>query len=279
MAIRSSSLLSCALAVAALGSNEGAKVTMRQGFPFVEVTINGQGPFHMLVDTGADASLLTPQAAQRAGLSFDHRVILTTLAGEMIVPASSENSIHVGTADQSGLPILALELPAVLALASDADGVLGQSFLSRAPYLLDYQKKRLWLGEEATEQAARLPHAVSATNSRGRTVIPVALDPDGRTWLLALDSGSTNLVVDCSTRCPRAWGVERDSRLVTHTGERAVSRGNLKQVALGDSTMPSAEAVLLEGHAPEGWDEGVLPTRWFSAFYVTEGVVRFATAH
>jgi hypothetical protein len=270
--------MSWMLATTAFGADDGAKISLRQGFPFVDVIINGQGPFHMLLDTGADASLLTPQAAQRAGLRFNHRVILTTLAGEMIVPGDSENVIQIGSVEESGLTILALDLPAVRALTRDADGVLGQSFLSRAAYLLDYQKKRLWLGDEATQQASRLPHTVSATNTRGRTVIPVGLDPDGRTWQLALDSGSTNLIVDCSARCPRAWGVERDSRLVTHAGERAVSRGNLRQVALGDSTMPYTEAVLLEGIPPEGWDDGVLPARWFSAFYVTEGEVRFATA-
>ena len=278
MAIRSFIWMSFIAAATAFGSGDGAKVTLRQGFPFVDVIINGQGPFRMLLDTGADASLLSPQAAQRAGLDFDHRVILTTLAGERIVPGDSDNSISIGGAEEFGLQILVLELPTVKAIDRAADGVLGQSFLSRSAFLLDYQKKRLWLREDATEQAARLPHSVSATNSRGRTVIPVGLDPEGRTWQLALDSGTTNLVVDCSERCPRAWGLERDGHLTTHAGERAVMRGNLQQVALGDSKLPSTEAVLLEGDAPEGWDDGVLPARWFSAFYVSQGIVRFATA-
>ncbi len=282
MAIRSTTWMSCLLAASAFGAspfdtNSGAKITLRQGFPFVDVNINGKGPFRMLVDTGADASLLTPKAAERAGLKFDHRVILSTVAGERIVPGASLNEIEIDGASETGLAILALDLPTVRSLAREADGVLGQSFLSRDAYLLDYEKKRIWFGEEATEQAARLPHSVTATYTRGRTVIPVALDRDGGTWQMALDSGSTNLIVDCSTRCPQAWGVERDSRLVTHAGEREVLRGNLRQVALGGSTMPYTEAVLL-GSAPEGWDEGLLPARWFSAFYVSAGVLRFETA-
>jgi hypothetical protein len=261
-----------------LGADGGETLTLRQGFPFVEVSINGQGPFRMLVDTGADASLLTLQAARRAGLEYDHRAILTTLAGEKIVAGASANMIQVGDVVESGLTILALDLPQVRALGGQADGVLGQSFLARNPYLLDYQKKKLWLGFEATEQAIHLPNAATALSSTGRTVLPVALDPDGRVWRLALDSGSTNLVVDCSARCPRAWGVERDSRLVTHTGEREVSRGTLRQVQLGDLGVPSADVVLLDGVARVGWDEGLLPTRWFSAFYVSGRTVRFAPA-
>jgi predicted aspartyl protease len=259
------------------GQGEGQKVTLRQGFPFVDVSINGRGPFRMLVDTGADASLLTPQAAHKAGLKLDHRVILTTMAGEKIVPGGSQNVIAIGGVQEAGLAILTLDLPEVRSLTADADGVLGQSFLNRNAYMLDYRQKRLWLGEDATAQAGRLPNAVTAVHSRGRTVLPVSLDSEGRTWQLALDSGSTSLVVDCSERCPRAWDIERDSRLITHTGDRAVLRGTLRQVQLGDLPMASAEAVLLESVAAAGgWDDGVLPTRWFSAFYVNGGVVRFA---
>jgi predicted aspartyl protease len=266
------------LCLPCLAAQPGEAVTVRQGFPFVDVSINGQGPFRMLVDTGANASLLTPEAAQRAGLAFDHRVILTTMAGEKIVKGASSNTVRVGETLETDLAILALDLPEVRALSRDADGVLGQSFLARNPYLLDYQHKRLWLGEAATEQAARLPHTVNATNTKGRTVLPVALDPDGQIWQLALDSGATSLIVDCSERCPRAWGVERDGRLVTHAGERAVLRGTLRQVALGGSTMASTEAVLLDSATREVGDDGLLPTRWFSAFYVNGQTVRFAPA-
>ncbi len=258
--------------------SQGEKVTMRQGFPFVDVAINGEGPFRMLVDTGANASLLTPQAARRAGLKLDHRAILTTMAGEKIVVGGSQNVIRIGGVEESSLTILALDLPEIRSLTTDADGVLGQSFLSRNAYLLDYQQKRLWLGAEATARSASLPNAAAATNSGGRTMLPVALDAEGQTWQLALDSGSTNLVVDCSERCPRAWGIERDSRLVTHTGDRAVMRGTLRQVRLGDLPVASAEAVLLDDVASSSPGDGLLPTRLFSAFYVNGAVVRFAPA-
>ncbi len=273
-----SAMAAALLSVPVLGVNPGERITLRQGFPFVDITINGRGPFHMLLDTGASASLLTPKAAQAAGLEFDHRVILTTLAGEKIVPGASDNTVEIAGTEETGLTILALDLPEVRALDHNADGVLGQSFLSRNPYLLDYDRKRLWIGSSATELALQLPNSVTATQSRGRVVLPVSLDPDGRVWQLTLDSGSTNLIVDCSDRCPRAWGVERDSRVVTHAGERSVRRGTLRMVALGGSTMPAANAVLLDGVAAEGWGDGLLPTRWFSAFYVSENTVRFAPA-
>ena len=255
----------------------GEKITLREGFPFVDVMVNGRGPFRMLIDTGANASLLTPAAARKAELTFDHRVILTTFAGERVVPGASTNVIQVGGTVESGLPILVMDMPDVQLLNDRTDGVLGQSFLSRNPYLLDYEKKRLWLGLGATVQAARLPNSVIAVSSQGRTVLPVALEPGGAVWQLALDSGSTHLVLDCSTRCPEASGIQHDSRLVTHTGQREVRRGTLRHVELGGQQMPASDAVLLE-NVVAGWDDGVLPTRWFSAFYVSSDVVRFAPA-
>ena len=157
-----------------------------------------------------------------------------------------------------------------------ADGVLGQNFLGQSPYLIDYERGRLFLGDEAIVEADRLPIEVFGVKLRGRTVLPVKLDSSGRAWRLTLDSGATNLVVSCSERCPGLRDIQKDSLLATHVGERPVSRGMLKQVEIGGVVMPLGEAVLLHAPAPDtGWD-GVLPTRWFSAIYVNNTVVRLA---
>ena len=271
-------LTAALLSIPCFAAEEGHKIQLRQGFPFVDVNINGRGPFRMLIDTGANASLLTPRAADRAKLKFDHRVILTTVAGEKVVPGASSNRIDVGEVQEYDLAILSMDMPEVRSIDPGADGVLGQSFLDRNAYLLDYQNKRLWLGQEATTQAMRLPNTVDAFHSDGRTVLQVALEAGGPAWRLALDSGSTNLIIDCRERCPQASGLQRDSRLITHTGERDVLRGTLRHVELGGMKLPNADVVMMKGAIPEGWDDGLIPTRWFSAFYVSGSVVRFAPA-
>ncbi|MEP6961841.1 MAG: retropepsin-like aspartic protease, partial [Acidobacteriota bacterium] len=252
--------------------------TLREGFPFVEVLINGHGPFRMLFDTGANASLLTPQAAKIAELSFDHRSILTTFAGDRIVPGGSRNVIEVGGVSQSNLPILVLDLPEVHKIDSRADGVLGQSFFHRIAYLLDYKQKRLWLGLDATREAQRLANEVAAVRFDGRTVLPVTLEPGGPVWQLTMDSGASNLVIDCNLGCPRAADLQRGASLATHNGERPVSHGTLRNVAIGGLRMPPADTVMLQNVSTEHWDDGVVPTRWFDAFYVKDQVVRFDAA-
>ena len=50
------------------------------------VYLNGQGPFRMLLDTGAQSSSITPQVARRIGAEPRFRVEHVTIAGSRIYP-------------------------------------------------------------------------------------------------------------------------------------------------------------------------------------------------
>ena len=254
----------------------GERIILQDGFAFVNATINGHGPFRMLLDTGAAACMLTPDAARRAELKYDHRAILATLSGEKIIPAASINRVAIGTSERPGVEIDVLELPQIRNLDTVADGVIGQSFFGSSAYLIDYKRKKLSLGVEAVALADGLPIAITAAQTHGRTVLPVTLEPGAEPWRLTLDSGASNLVVECNKRCPPAGAIRSDSQLLTYVGDKPVSRGKLRHVEIGGVTMPSVEAVLVDAPAPDGADDGVLPARWFSAIYVSGAVVRLA---
>jgi predicted aspartyl protease len=238
--------------------------------------VNGQGPFQMLLDTGATSSILTPQAAARARVAPDQRSVMVTFSGEKVVPESSRNVIQVGQVRESGLPIIIMDLPRVRDLYAKADGVIGQTFFDRVPYLLDYKRQTLWLGEAATEESGRLSKAVQAVRTANRTLIPVTFEPGGHVWQLQLDSGATNAVVNCLERCPSAANLASQGRLLTQTGEQSAMLGTLRRISIGGHAMPSADAVLME--AAQELEEGVVPARWFDAFYVNGQTVRFNPA-
>ncbi len=157
-------------------------------------------------------------------------------------------------------------------------GVVGRNFLARSAYLIDYGRKKLWLGADAVAQANRLPLAVKALESDGRTVLPVMLEPGGKAWRLTLDSGASHLVVECDQACPAIHEVRNDKRLITFLGERPVVYGKLRHVEVGGSAMPPVEAVLVDTAKTDSGDEGVLPAKWFSAVYVKDKLVKFAFA-
>jgi predicted aspartyl protease len=263
---------------AAKTGSHGVAIDEVNGIVFVNATVNGHGPFRMLVDTGADSCVLTLAAARKAELVYDHRTILATLGGESIKDAASKNLVQVGGRKESNVDIIAAEVPHFRALRTRADGVLGRSFLSRAPYLIDYRRKRIWLGEEATQQAERLPIAVTPVYAQGRTVLPVVLESGGATWRLTLDSGASHMVVACQQKCPPSSRAASGQRLITYTGEYPVSLATLKHVQIGGVAIHEIEAIFASVATPDDKDEGVLPTRWFSAVYVDNLTVRLASA-
>jgi len=275
-------LLAMCLETAALAGNpavdSGEKVSIVNGFPVVDVWMNGRGPFRMLIDTGTSSCALSPKAARTAGLAFDSRVHLANISGEHLVPAARATRVRVGPIEAEGIEVLAQTIDAARRLDSKVDGLLGQSFLSRRPYLIDYRRRRIWFGEAATRQASRLGPAVHAESAYGRMVLPVEIEHGVRPWRLVLDSGAASLIVQCSTRCPHLSEVDAGARVITNSGERPARQGLLRRVQVGAVSMSRAPAVLVEAAPMSNQEDGVLPAAWFSAIYVDSGrgLVRLA---
>src|SRR3954452_21187530 len=121
-------LLAMAVAdfAAARDNHGGEAVRMVNGYPVISAFFNGQGPFRMLVDTGAARCALRPATAARIGLVPKRQVLLTTVLGEQMVPAA-ETAVHLGSWGVLGTEVLIYNLPGLDRLASYVDGLLGQS--------------------------------------------------------------------------------------------------------------------------------------------------------
>ncbi len=240
--------------------------------------MNGRGPFRMLIDTGTSSCALSPEAAHAAGLVFDTRVRLATISGEHLVPAARATRVRVGPVEADGIEVLSQTIDATRRLDPKVDGLLGQSFLSRRPYLIDYRRRRIWFGEAATRQSSRLGAAVHAESSYGRMVLPVEIERGVRRWRLVLDSGAASLIVQCGTRCPHLSEVRAGARAITNSGERPAQQGLLGRVQVGALSVVRAPAVLVETAPLSNQEDGLLPAAWFSAVYVDSGrgLVRLA---
>src|SRR5947209_20539869 len=68
--------------------HRGEPIRMINSYPVIAAFLNGQGPFRMLVDTGAARCALRPAVAARIGLVPKHRLLLKTMSGEQIVPVA-----------------------------------------------------------------------------------------------------------------------------------------------------------------------------------------------
>jgi gag-polyprotein putative aspartyl protease len=103
-----------------------------------QVYLNERGPYRMMVDTGNGSSILRPIVAARLNLRPAYAVEAETAAGVKRVAVAVLEAVGVGSVQDRGIEAMIMEVkfPGV-------DGVLGQSWLVRHDYLLDYQNRRL----------------------------------------------------------------------------------------------------------------------------------------
>lgn len=263
-------ILRALLATLALVLTSAAeKLELVDGYVLVHAYLNDRGPFLFLLDTGAATSAVTPTTARLAGLVPDERVTLVTATGETTVPASRTADIRIGDVRAAGVETMILPLDTVRRIHPLIVGILGQSFLSRFPCLIDYRAGRLWLGDEATRRAGRIPasFAVAVESVDGRVAVPVTIDRDRPPFHLVLDSGASTMTLACGHRCPRLQDPVV-SMLHTNTGERRVASGVLREVTIGALRIPHPAAALLDAAPQVSQEDGVLPANWFSSIYL-----------
>lgn len=137
----------------------------------------------MLVDTGAESSSLRPKVAERIGARAEYRVEQVSVAGSALTPAGPV-AVRVGAAEDAGVEMLFSEIR-----YRRADGILGQNWLSRHSYLLDFEKGRLVLDGEPPATGVRLDYR----ESDGRPALKAIVN--GAEEELVVDSGADVLVL------------------------------------------------------------------------------------
>jgi predicted aspartyl protease len=104
------------------------------------VMINGQGPFRLVLDTGANRSAVNARVAQVLGIAPDvtHSVLLRGVTGSVAVPTIRVTSFSVGDV---------IVEPAILPIVTDAlggaDGVLGTEGFADKQLYIDFRHDRI----------------------------------------------------------------------------------------------------------------------------------------
>jgi predicted aspartyl protease len=241
-----------------------ARITMLASLFFVlfehaiivnQVYINGAGPFRMAVDTGAQSTSVTPDTAAEIGLRPEFRVEHVTAAGSRLVPGGHTTVQTAGT-EERRVETIICELPAMKTLGR-IDGVLGQSWLQRFAYTIDYRHSLILLNAEAPE-GERIP--LSWTD--GRPAIPVRTDHSAR-WMV-LDSGAPIPVLFGKRATLREmWGASMG--LTSNNGSTVATRTEVRLHVAGMKPKHLTAAVVTGETSNNG---GLLPLRIFSSIYV-----------
>lgn len=149
-----------------------------------QVFLNGAGPFRMFIDTGNASSVIRPKVARQIGARAAYLVDQVTTAGVRRLPAAVLDRVTTGPLTERSVETIIGDVA-----LEGVDGVLGQSWLGRHNYLLDYQNRRVVLDGTPPEGGLNLP----LHSADGRPLVTVTVD--GRRSELVLDSGAPVIVL------------------------------------------------------------------------------------
>jgi predicted aspartyl protease len=109
----------------------------------VPVTIKGQGPFRFMVDTGAQATVVSSALAERLGLTERSPATLIGMASRAAVEITEIPQLALGSREFHirSAPILEAEN------IGGADGILGLDSLQDQRVLIDFDKQRIFVAD------------------------------------------------------------------------------------------------------------------------------------
>jgi hypothetical protein len=153
------------------------------------VMLNGRGPFRLMVDTGANRSLITTTVAESLGIDYltAPQVTMNGVTGAAVVPAVAIERLEAGA-----LVFERLEVPVVSPhLVGDVDGILGMAGLREQRLVVDFERDRvtissskLWDDGLLRMGAHRVAGGLLGVKGRvGRVRVLAVLDTGGQITL------------------------------------------------------------------------------------------------
>jgi hypothetical protein len=115
------------------------KISFTPGSPvLVSAKINGSGPITLILDTGADRTMVAPSVLSRLGISFENalRGVVRGVTGVSYAEAVWVNSVEIEEAKVGPLLIIAHD-----ADLKGADGLLGRDFLANFNVTIDSKEQ------------------------------------------------------------------------------------------------------------------------------------------
>ena len=119
---------------------------LRTGHIAVQVRVNGQGPFRLILDTGSPLTFISLRTARQLGLipprqGSASKPGMLAIGGQVVL-----KSLSVGDTEIKNLSALILDHPIVEALGGmegRLDGIVGFSFFARFHTTIDYLNSRV----------------------------------------------------------------------------------------------------------------------------------------
>lgn len=170
-------------------------VTLRRGFITVRATIEGT-PVSLLLDTGAEAGMVTEEAVRALHLARDplRHTALRGIGGSVVTANALLRRLHVGGIERRELSVPVGALTHFDGAGPPVAGILGADFLSAYDIEFDLPHRQLALYDVRHCEGAFIPweepYFTVALHEAGRNRLALGVQVDGHEVSALFDSGA-----------------------------------------------------------------------------------------
>ncbi len=234
------------------GAAHTARLDDLAGIIVVPTIVNGRGPFHFVLDTGAGAMVVTPQLAKTLGLRPGGTNTATGMGAKTVTVQDVElNSVSVAGATQPNVRAVVIPLPPGLTYQGSygtIDGIVGYTFLRHYAVTLDVAGGRATLTPSANFTAPAGIRAIPFTYAE-RGIPAIRASVEGATGRFEVDSGNNGDVI-LTREFAQRHGVARryaNRRIAEYQGvggRVTAQRVRLERMTVDANTMHSVAATI-----------------------------------
>lgn len=152
----------------------------------ISVQLNGQGPFRFMVDTGAEATVLSHALADQLQLTQRATATLVGMASTRQVQTARIDEIAFGNHSTFDARAALVEGENI----GGADGILGLDSLQDRRVLLDFQNRKMHIAHSSDGRSTRGFDIVVRARARNGQLIIATADIDGVRTAVVVDTGA-----------------------------------------------------------------------------------------
>jgi predicted aspartyl protease len=219
----------------------------------VPATVNGIGPHEFILDTGAGVSLLTPEFAERVGVTITESTEGMGAGGKVAISLGVVESLAIGQATAENVQVaVTSEIQRIGAvIGASLDGDIGYSYLKNFRLTLDYRKLTLQLtdaGQDSNGDSNSLRAEIKfklAHPSKPLIIIPTFVNDEGP-FIFALDTGASSTVV--SSEVAQILGIETTGipQMTGAGGAMQGSKGIVRSLAVGNARLENLPVAIAD---------------------------------
>jgi predicted aspartyl protease len=227
------------------------QTTETQPFILLPVFVNGKGPFSFVLDTGANAAIVTEDLAKTLALQNVEAKEAVGAGGKRTsVLVGQASSISVGAAKVENAKVGIMKtLPTCV-----GQGVVGYDFLKQYVVTIDYMQNKLTLTPSEEHNAddhmlhASMPLKLPRPD-RPLILVDVLVNIQ-KTYQFALDTGASQTVVSPVLAEQMGMMSAPGDTLIGAAGAVTSSSGILKSLRIGDTSIEDVPVMISDIFSP-----------------------------